>query len=675
MPIDDRGGWMRALRAGAVAALMGATLSAPLAAQAAAGPPPVEHYTRLPEIDDVTVSPSGKRLALLVFGPDGRRRVGVMDLDPVGRPRIVAGFGDADINEVQWVSDDRLVFEAHEPGAEVRQGGAGTFAVDHDGTRQRQLIAWRHSTARVGSHVVSRVLPYGWDLHSVTDDGSGDVFVQQRVHDAVGDLERVQLARLSTLTGELTPLSLGAPPGTFRWLLDPQGEPRLLIAQHEGRRQVYRRRDASADWEKIADYEPLLEGGFLPWHAGADGRIWVLSRRSGQGQALYELDPASGRAKAEAALAVPGFDLRPTKVIDPVGGRLLGVHFVADRPRSYWFDETLQRLQLGIDAALPAGRSNRLLCGRCTTSRWFVVRSSSDRLPAEYLLFDREKGTLLALGTARPWIDEATQGRRSLHRVPARDGLSLPLYVTRPAGAAEDTPLPAVVLVHGGPWVRGADLGWSAQAQFLASRGYLVLEPEFRGSEGYGFELFQAGWKEWGRAMQTDLEDVVRWAAQRRLADPARVCVVGASYGGYAALMAPIATPGTFRCAASFAGVTDISLMYDISWSDISEAARQYSMPVLIGARQADAERLDAASPLKRVAEIKVPLLVAHGGLDRRVPIAHARAFVEAARRAGVPVQELTYPDEGHGFFRPANRVDYYRRLEEFLARSLRGAP
>lgn len=663
---SGRWGWMRLLR-------VALTLLAAASAQAA--PSPVEHFTRLPEIDGVVVSPTGKRLALLVFSPDGRRRLGVMDLDPLGKPRIVAGFGDADIDEVQWVSDDRLVFEAHEPGAEVREGGAGTFAVDHDGTQQRQLIAWRTSTARVGSHIVSRVLPYGWFLHSVTDDGSGDVFVQQRLDDALGDLDRVQLARLSTLTGELRTLSHGVPPGTRRWLLDPQGEPRLLLAYRDGRQKVYRRSEPSAPWEAIADYEPLTEGGFLPWHAEADGRVWVLMRRSGESQALFEYDVAARRPKPEPALALPGFDLHPTKVIDPVGGRLLGVHFVADRPMSYWFDDALQQLQLGIDAALPAARSNRLYCGRCTTSRHIVVRSSSDRQPAEYFLFDRAKGVLQAIGAARPWIAEATQGRRSLHRIEARDGLKLPVYLTRPAGTAEGRPLPAVVLVHGGPWVRGANLAWEAEAQFLASRGYLVIQPEFRGSEGYGFALFRAGWKQWGRAMQHDLEDTLRWAAQQRLADASRVCVVGASYGGYAALMAPIATPGVFRCAASFAGVTDITRMYDITWSDLSEAARRYSMPVLIGSPDADAAQLDAASPLKRAGEIKVPLLVAHGALDRRVPIAHARAFVDAAKKADVAVDYVVYPDEAHGFMKPANRADHYRRLERFLESALRGAP
>ena len=226
--------------------------------------------------------------------------------------------------------------------------------------------------------------------------------------------------------------------------------------------------------------------------------------------------------------------------------------------------------------------------------------------------------------------------------------------------------------MHGGPWVRGTDLTWQAEAQFLASRGYRVLEPEFRGSEGYGFQLFRAGWKEWGHAMQDDLVDAVEWAAKQGLIDRDRVCIVGSSYGGYAALMGLITHPAAYRCAASFAGVTDIELMYSISWSDISQASRQYSMPVLIGDPVQDADRLAKASPLKRVAEIKVPVLLTHGAADRRVPLVHAQRFGDAAKRAGVDIEQVIYTGVGHGFVDPAKEAEHFGRVERFLEKSLR---
>lgn len=635
---------------------------------AGAAPPPIDHFTRATEIDDAIVAPSGRRAALLVSNRDGRRQLGVVDLDPVGPLRLVGGFEDADVGAVLWVDDDRLVYTAREPEAEPRAGGAGAFAVDHDGRNPRQLIAWKRSTAPPGSGIASRVLPWNWMLHSPGPDGSGDLFVAERMFDNKGELDRVRLARMNTRSGELRTLSLDMPDGVLRWWLDARGEPRAVLARRADRVLVHRRAEAGAAWRQVAEFRQLVDPGFLPWHAEVDGRLLVLARR-GDTQALYEFDAARGAPGDEPLVAVRGFDLIPEMVIDSRSGRLLGLHFVADRAMSVWFDPALQRVQLGIDAALP-GRSNRIYCGRCESAPRFVVNSSSDREPGTWYLFDREKSTLVPIGRERPWLDAAGQGTRSLHRVEAGDGLVLPVYVTRPAQAPADVPLPTVVLVHGGPWVRGGDLGWQASAQFLASRGYLVLQPEFRGSEGYGERLFRAGWLQWGRAMQSDLVDTLRWAARTQGADPARACVLGASYGGYAALMAPIATPGVFRCAASFAGVTDMALMYDATWSDLSEAARTYSMPVLIGPRE-DSARLEAVSPLRRAGEIKVPVLLGHGRLDRRVPLEHASRFVAAARAAGVVVESVVYDDEGHGFVKPANRADWYARLERFLARSL----
>ncbi|MBC7394317.1 MAG: S9 family peptidase [Variovorax sp.] len=644
------------------------------ALRAVAAVPPIEDFTRHPAIDSATISPSGKRLALLMFAPSGLRRAVVMNLDPVGEGRVVAEYGDADVTSVRWIGDDRLVYEAFKRGAEVDDGGAGTFAVDHDGGAQRQLIAWRRSIGEIpGTRIVARILPYGWSVRSSIDDGSNDVFVYRNVRDSVGDLKNVELARLSTTNGTLRTLSEGMPEGTRRWLLDPQREPRMVDAYRGGREHLYWRKTAGAAWDEVADFDPLGDADFSPWFIGDKNEVYVSATSANGTDALYRFDPVAKRVEADPVIGVTGFDLDAGRVVDTQTGRLVGVHFTTDRPTSYWFDEALQKIQNGVDAALPKGRSNRIACSRCESTRFFLIHSSSDRQPGEYFLFDRKKASLEFVGASRPWINEATQGTRTFDRIKARDGLEVPVYVTHPPGAAVDQALPAIMLVHGGPYMRGSNLQWEVEAQFFASRGYRVLQPEFRGTVGYGQRLFKAGWKEWGRAMQDDLADTVKWAADRHLIDPARVCIVGASYGGYAALMGPISTPGVYRCAASFAGVTDIDLMYSIHWSDFSEDSRRYWMPVMLGDRKTDAARLAAASPLKRVAEIKIPVLLAHGGVDRRVPIEHARKFASAAKDAHVPLEQVEYLEEGHGFFDPANHTDYYQRLEKFLEKALLG--
>lgn len=633
-----------------------------------AAPPPAADFAARPLIDGVVLSPSGQRLALLAFAANGRRHLAVMELDPVGTPKVVAGFGNGDILKVWWANDERLVFEAFMDGPEVKEDGAGTFAVDHDGSDYRELISWRSANESTGTRIVSRVLTYGWFVSAMLDDGSDDILVHRDVADSLGEHSEYRLARLDTRTGLLRTARTDMPRGASRWVLDAKRAPRVTSVVRDGRHKIFARPVDGEAWAQLADFDQFE--GFWPWFFDSSGQLLVESSHLAGTEALYSYDLDKRALDPEPLIAVKGFDLNAETQFDSSTRRLVGLHFRTDRPMSYWFDDKLDAIQRSIDKALP-GRFNRIHCGRCESSKFFVVHSTSDRHPGEYFLLNRATSKLSSIGPARPWIDEKTQGRRSFHRVATRDGLSMPVYVTSPPGAKDDDPLPAVVVVHGGPWVRGSDLRWEEEAQFLASRGYRVIEPEFRGSTGYGGPHFRAGWKQWGLAMQDDLADAVQWAAERRLADPSRVCIMGASYGGYAALMGPIRHPRTYRCAISFAGVTDIDLMFSIRWSDISEQAKTYSMPRLIGDPEKEAQHLRTVSPLKRVAEIKVPVLLAHGNADRRVPDKHAYAFAGAARSAGVAIEEAFYENEGHGWFDPANHADFLNRVEKFLARSL----
>ena len=217
-------------------------------------------------------------------------------------------------------------------------------------------------------------------------------------------------------------------------------------------------------------------------------------------------------------------------------------------------------------------------------------------------------------------------------RYPARDGLEIPAYVTLPPGR-EAKALPLVLYVHGGPWVRGATWHWRDEPAFLAAHGYAVLEPEFRGSTGFGRRLFQAGWKEWGRAMQDDLVDGIDWLARRGTIDPSRVCIMGASYGGYAVMMGLARDAERYRCGINYVGVTDIMLMFDVTWSDMRNTDfLRYNAKELIGDPERDAAQFKATSPLANAAKIRAPVLMAYGGADRRVPLVHGERMRDALR-------------------------------------------
>ena len=288
-------------------------------------------------------------------------------------------------------------------------------------------------------------------------------------------------------------------------------------------------------------------------------------------------------------------------------------------------------------------------------------------------MVDAAKGTLSDLAASRPWIKPVTMASRDMVRITTRDGLRIPVHVTRPPGLTG--PAPMVVLVHGGPWLRGGEWRWYAESQFLASRGYVVVEPEFRGSAGFGQKLYRAGFKAWGLAMQDDVADATLWAVKQGYADAKRVCIAGASYGGYATLMGLIRYPELYRCGFEWVGVTDIDLMYSIQWSDFSEQWKDYGMPVMVGDRVKDAEQLAATSPLKLAARLTQPLLMAYGGADRRVPIDHGLKMRDALRVHNKSVEWIEYPSEGHGWMLQANDIDFWTRVETFLDRNLKNAP
>ncbi len=660
-------GWVRCTSARWLVVLACATGGV----EAIAAPPPAEYFTRWPAIAEVTISPSGKHVALRMKADSGKLVAAVVDLDTMGPPKVVAAFGDADVIDVNWVNDERLLLVARQPDVELELEGRGTFAVNIDGSGMRQLTAWRLSSQTGSTFIKDRTLNYQWNYLRSIDDGGSDVFMERLIRNGAGDVVESTLGRLNTVNGVLTTVSKDMPSNSWGWIFDAKHEPRVLSVALNGRMFVYWRQPGQDAWAKIAEFALYTEEGFSPLYLETDSQLIVSARGDRDTTALYVYDLKGNKLDSAPIAGLADFDFGESLIVDSSTRRLVGARTTTDRPVDVWFDDRLAGIQKSVDKALPAGRFNLLICKRCESAKRFVIQSRSDRQPPEYFVYDQQKAAVRRIGAAQPWITEDTQGRRSFHRFAARDGLSIPVYVTHPPGSTPTDALPAVVMIHGGPWVRGASLAWEADAQFLASRGYRVIEPEFRGSEGYGYALFRAGWKAWGTTMQDDLKDAVDWAAKERLIDPARVCLYGASYGGYAALMSPIRYPAAYRCAASFVGVTDIDLMYGSGHSDLSVQSKRYAMPTLIGDRVTDANLLRAASPLQRVAEIKIPILLAHGGLDRRVPIEHANKFASAAKAAGVKVEVVDYPHEGHGWYDPDNHTDFLNRLEAFLAKSM----
>ncbi|HEX8379211.1 MAG TPA: S9 family peptidase [Allosphingosinicella sp.] len=250
-------------------------------------------------------------------------------------------------------------------------------------------------------------------------------------------------------------------------------------------------------------------------------------------------------------------------------------------------------------------------------------------------------------------------------RYAARDGLPVPAYLTLPVGRPAKG-LPLIVMPHGGPFIRDSWV-YEPWVQFLANRGYAVLQPNFRGSTGYGKAYVEAASGQFGRKMQDDLDDGVAWLTERGIVDPKRVCMMGASYGGYAAMWAAVRNPDLYRCSVSFAGISDIPSMlrYDRSKFVATRYYRDWRDRI----RGPEDFDLKNVSPINRAREIRVPMLIAHGEKDSNVPANQSKRLHEALRKAGIPHEYVTYPEEGHGFQKVENSVDFLKRVDAFLAK------
>lgn len=642
---------------------------------AAAAPLPVADFFRPAALSELTMSPSGKYISALVVVGDGRKQLAVLDPSDLSKSRIVASTKDADVRDPRWVNDERLVFTIYDrKDSLLNYHYAALLAVNASGSdAARFLVRPFWSPESTGMRTSERTLAPNHRLHSVLRDGSNDVIVEEYVFDQLGDIDHVGLKRLDTVTGLARSLTQGAPRGAIDWALDSAGKPRVVRALQGPTEALYWKATPDAEWSKVQEVERASSGGLAdPLYVDAGNRLFANARADAaeDNSSLITVAMAADGVKSEPLLSASGYDIDATLVLNRQGA-VLGLRYLTDARATYWIDPGLKKIQDQVNAVLP-GSVNEIDCGDCEHREKVLVTSWSDRQPESFWLFDVATARLQPIGSSRPWIKPATMAQRDLVRIDVRDGLSMPVHVTRPKGAKG--PQPSVVLVHGGPFLRGGEWKWDEDSQFLASRGYVVIEPEFRGSAGFGYRHYRAGWKQWGLKMQDDVADAAQWAIKQGYADPTRVCIAGASYGGYATLMGLIRNPELFRCGFEWAGVTDIDLMYSINWSDTSVDLMKYNMPSRVGDPVKDAAQLAATSPIRLADKLTQPLLMAYGGLDQRVPIEHGTLFRDAVRKHNKQVEWIDYPDEGHGWATLTTDVDFWTRVETFLDKNLRGA-
>jgi dipeptidyl aminopeptidase/acylaminoacyl peptidase len=638
------------MRCPLLAACASAVTSLAAAQSASPAPPTAEDFFRPPAYAQIELSPDGTALAALAPIND---RANLVVIDLASRtPTVLTSLKDQEVDWFEWISNRRLVFyliaKRQSDGQRVRL--PGLHALDSDGKRPRQLSGFR------------MLMPV-----SRTPDGppDSDLVLAAQYRDGV-----YSVVRINTSDDRAVRVVDRAPGLNPSWRVDRQGVVRAAVTYDERTfiRAAWLRRDANSPWMQLAEWHDFQT---TDWRAGFslvgfdyDGAL-IVSATNAQGRrAIYLWDEQNNRLGLELA-SHPRLDVHGSNLIfDPRKRKLVGVRVGGGRAEYHWIDDDWARWHAGLLRALP-GMDVRL--ERAAASDLLLVHAASDREPGVYYLFDPATRKLEELVRERPWIEPAKMGPREAITYRARDGRTIPAVLTLPPGR-EPRKLPLVVLVHGGPYAHGASTFWDNEAQFLATRGYAVLQPAFRGTLGYGAAHEQAGWRQWGQAMQDDLNDGVLHLAERGIADPKRACVMGASYGGYAALMGVARDPGFWRCAISYAGVSDLVEMSTAVYSDTAGyRGRDDWMRRHVGDPDTERDKLRALSPLYLADRIREPVLLAAGAEDRRVPLEGVVRMRDALRRHGVVHEWVMYDREIHGFSSDRHRYDYYERVERFL--------
>jgi len=421
------------------------------------------------------------------------------------------------------------------------------------------------------------------------------------------------------------------------------------------------KKSARSQWEKLAEFK-ITDEYWTPIYVPDDAdRLVVVSRSERDTYAIFNYD--TNQRKLTDMLAG-----HPTQDILSVNGLEQSTfdHVITGGmvPQEIWFDPLWQSAQQSVDKALP-NRINRI---SGDPKGKILIYTRGDNEPGSWYLADMLSGSMQLVAQSKPSVASAELRPMNSFTYTAPDGLKVPAFLTRPAKMAG--PAPLVVLIHGGPQARDY-WGWNAEVQILSAHGYAVFQPQFRGSTGFGRRFEEAGFGQWGRAMQDDITAGVQHLVTEGIADPARICIVGSSFGGYAALWGLVKTPELYQCGVSFAGVADIEYMFhDGSDSVKSKTAKEWMLS-RVGDVRAEPGRFDDVSPLKHADKIRAPVLLIHGEMDRRVPISHAQKMKASLDKLGKKVEWLTFEDEGHGIFYIRDELIYYRKLLEFLDRHI----
>ena len=620
-----------------------------------------EQYGALPAVDDMEISPDGKTIAL-VQSSGGTSGVLFYDANDFSKQPVGIGLGEAKPRTIYWADNEHILLLVGI--AETKRTSSKVTTIEFS-----RWMSISKSTGKAKSLFKNAAGYYqseaGRLIATVPNQPGKAIFARSGLKLAQnrgpsrlnrGDEFTYNLYTADLVKGKNRLLERGNP-DTVDWIVKPDGTPfaRIDYDSSAELRKIYVKRDDK--WALIASFsEERTSGSVASFYGlGASENIMLATTYGSRDKrSLAEFDTDTGTF-TKTLFINDNYDIDGI-YYNPAKATAEGIQYTDDLPRTFFLDPTLQKTQNALAKALPG--ATPAIASRTADNQRMIVKAIYTDHPDQYFLYDKVKKSLDMVGATYPTLDGHVEAVRTKFDYQTTDGFNITGYLTASKGADKSN-MPLIVLPHGGPVVRD-DQSFDWWAFYYASNGYLVYQPNFRGSGGFGYNFRTAGENEWGKKMQSDVTDGVKELINQGIADPNRICIAGASYGGYAALAGATFTPEMYKCVVSVAGVSNLQVL-------LAEAGDNSIWQRRIGNRFKDSKYIDSVSPSKHAGNVTAPILLIHGDDDIVVPIGQSRQMQRALKRAGKNVELVVLEGEDHWLSRQATRTEMLQKSLDFI--------